>query len=84
MNDVIRKCVDELSKEEPRLDYVRGMLDTLLSMNAPVKTVSRNQPQEISTVQTSSTMETPIVDEAMLMEARVAAIRKNLPPVEME
>lgn len=33
MNSVIQKCVDELAKDNPRLDYVRGMLDTLLSMN---------------------------------------------------
>ena len=39
MNDVIRKCVDELAKEAPRLDYVRGMLDTILSMNEAVKPV---------------------------------------------
>jgi len=33
MNSVIQKCVEELAKDSPRLDYVRGMLDTLLSMN---------------------------------------------------
>lgn len=33
MNEVIRKCVEELGKQSPRLDYVRGMLDTLLAMS---------------------------------------------------
>lgn len=35
MNNVIRKCVDELNKEAPRIDYIRGMLESLLVMNAP-------------------------------------------------
>lgn len=37
MNDVLNKCVEELAKESPRLDYVRGMLDTLLSIQEPMK-----------------------------------------------
>lgn len=49
MNEVIKKCVEEFSQENPRLDYIRGMLDTLLSMNGvevvPVtKEIIQGQP----------------------------------------
>lgn len=35
MNNVIQKCVEELNKDTPRIDYIRGMLESLLVMNAP-------------------------------------------------
>ncbi len=38
---VIEKCLQELSVENPRLDYVRGMLETLLAM----------MPKEVSTAE---------------------------------
>lgn len=30
---ILKKCSDELSKDEPKLDYVRGMLETLIEMD---------------------------------------------------
>lgn len=30
---ILQKALDELSKEEPRIDYVRGMLETLIAMD---------------------------------------------------
>jgi len=30
----LRKCVDELKAEKPRLDYVVGILETLIEMSA--------------------------------------------------
>lgn len=35
MNNVIQKCVEELNKEAPRIDYIRGMLESILVMNTP-------------------------------------------------
>lgn len=35
MNPIIEKCVAELGKDTPSLDYIRGMLESLLVMNAP-------------------------------------------------
>lgn len=29
MKNIIKKCIDELNKENPKLDYVRGMLEVL-------------------------------------------------------
>lgn len=37
MNEILKKCVEELAKESPRLDYIRGMLDTVLAMSEPPK-----------------------------------------------
>lgn len=34
MNSIIQKAVDELVKESPNIDYVRGMLETVLAMNS--------------------------------------------------
>ncbi len=30
---ILKKCIDELNAENPRLDYLRGMLDTLMEMS---------------------------------------------------
>lgn len=38
MNNIIKKCIDELNKEEFRKDYVIGMLETLYDIqNAAAK-----------------------------------------------
>ncbi len=29
---ILKKCIDELSKDSPKLDYIRGMLETLYEM----------------------------------------------------
>lgn len=44
---ILQKCLDELSKSEgaPNIDYVRGMLETLIAM-APKET----SPQELKKV----------------------------------
>ena len=30
MKNILKKCIEELAKPEPRLDYVRGMLEVLV------------------------------------------------------
>lgn len=37
---ILQKCLDELSKESPKLDYVRGMLEVLIEQD--------NKPQPIA------------------------------------
>lgn len=34
MNPIITKCLKELDSDTPRLDYMRGMLETLLELQA--------------------------------------------------
>ena len=36
MNPIITKCLKELGSATPRLDYVRGMLETLLELQGNV------------------------------------------------
>lgn len=40
-NSILRKVIDELSKEQPNLDYIRGMLETLAEMQEPEPVGSR-------------------------------------------
>ena len=32
-SNILKKCLDELSKESPKLDYLRGMLEVLNEMS---------------------------------------------------
>lgn len=32
-NTILQKCVEELKKENPKLDYVLGMLETVIEMS---------------------------------------------------
>lgn len=32
-NSILKKCLDELTTPTPRIDYVCGMLETLIAMN---------------------------------------------------
>lgn len=41
MNGLIQKCVDELGKESPRLDYLRGLLEACLAMS-PTQVIAYN------------------------------------------
>lgn len=33
MKNILKKCLEELSKESPKLDYVRGMLEVLIEQD---------------------------------------------------
>lgn len=80
MNDVIRKCVEELNKADPNIDYVRGMLDTLLSMSTtgtPVPTPINATTYLPYVVPTSGD------PEIEALEAQTRAALKKMPPTEM-
>ena len=32
---ILQKCLDELQKENPKLDYIRGMIETIIEMSTP-------------------------------------------------
>ena len=38
MNGTLQKCIEELKKDKPSLDYVRGMLETLMDMQTTAGT----------------------------------------------
>lgn len=50
MNDILKKAIEELKAEKPRIDYVLGMLETLYEMQAPkiAATGGANPPPAVS------------------------------------
>lgn len=44
MKNIIKKCIDELAKPEPKLDYVRGMLEVLFEQDTPVPAIPQFKP----------------------------------------
>ena len=74
MNTVIQRCVEELAKDEPRLDYIRGMLDTLLSMNSPVNPSTQKEV----TKKLNEVFAESVFDEAAILDAKA---RNNLDKV---
>ncbi len=65
--NILKKCINELTKEKPNIDYVRGMLETLYEMQTPevVKTV-------IPKINLNATSQ-GTTDEASLMDAKAKA-----------
>lgn len=49
MNPIIQKCVEELNKETPRLDYIRGMLESVLLSSEPFPRASTLGPGSTNT-----------------------------------
>ena len=46
MIQILQKCLTELNCDQPRLDYIRGIIEAAMEMsNVPVKTVGPLPPQ---------------------------------------
>lgn len=68
MNEILKKCIEELAKDAPSIDYVRGMLETLLSMNTT--------PEKEIFVTKSDARVSPVTDpsdEAAILDAKARA-----------
>lgn len=73
-SNIIKKCIEELNKENFRKDYVLGMLESLYETqdNKVLKLTSVNTPGVISQV-------SPIVnDESSMLIAEANAKMKNI------
>ena len=74
--NILKKCLDELQKENPRLDYVRGILETLiesLEVSATSSsTFTYNPPIIYNPPITTS------VDEATMLENEAKAKLKSV------
>lgn len=46
--NILRKCLEELNKEDPRKDYVIGMLETLIDSQNNSQTIPLQQYQQFS------------------------------------
>jgi hypothetical protein len=44
MNTILTKCIVELKNEQPRIDYVLGMLETLAEMQGGTQAIGVDKP----------------------------------------
>lgn len=75
---LIQKIIDELSKDQPKLDYVRGILETVLE-SLPEEKVIWNPEKENLVVSNrlKGELDKPI-DEAQVLEAGTRAKMKTI------
>lgn len=60
--NILQKILTELGKEEPSLDYIKGMVETLMEVNN-----TTNEPtQFVSKLQTTSPQSTAPSDEEQI------------------
>ena len=64
---ILKKCVDELKKDKPRMDYIVGILETLLDMQGGNLSVVSTHPLF------PDKLNPPIVDEGRLLDAMAKA-----------
>lgn len=73
--NLLQKCLDELAKDSPKLDYVRGILETLIALSEKEISVISVKPAEVT-----PTFQPPKqIDEAASLEAAAAAAMKKIP-----
>jgi hypothetical protein len=76
---ILQKCLEELDKETPRLDYIRGMLETLVSMDEPVS-YKKDEKGYIVPVTPTAKPKTETQDEGEILtaqaKARLAAVKE--------
>jgi hypothetical protein len=67
--NILKKCIDELNAETPRLDYLRGMLETLLEMQEGL--VSSVAEHRVVSPRVAGSIPAPAaLDEAAVLDAR--------------
>lgn len=75
--NILKKCLEELSKDEPKLDYVRGMLETLIEMSESLKKCACDGEMKGNVIHTMSACHdephNSERDEASILEAGVKA-----------
>jgi hypothetical protein len=80
---ILKKCLDELSKDSPKLDYVRGMLETLIEIQNPILTIpSLVIPKNIVPGMVHTVPENQ--DEATLLDAKARAALETIKSMNTE
>lgn len=72
---ILKKCLAELQSATPRLEYIEGMLETLIEMNTAGSSNGRTEdlgPSDVGSIPTPATRNIP-QDEAAMLEARARA-----------
>jgi hypothetical protein len=79
ISTILEKCLEELSNETPRLDYIRGMLEVLLASQEKVAS-SKSEERGATTatpnvVGSTSTDKTPEEILDMMAKARLNDVK---------
>jgi len=83
---ILERAIELLKEEKPKIDYVLGMLETLLSVNGDVAQIGRALPEsvnlDVAERQKKVVGSTPTIpnDEASLLDAKAKAMLNKLPP----
>lgn len=68
MNKTLRKILEELDKEQPRLDYIKGMLEVLIEGDITVKPSVQLSSIPTIPVNPSATRESVPMEEAEMLD----------------
>jgi len=80
MNNILAKCIEELKQDKPRVDYILGMLETLMEMQEKPP-VRPTKPPEVA----KPTKEpVPLDDEAALLDAQVRVAMAKIQQLQPE
>lgn len=82
MNNLLAKCVAELKKDKPELQYVIGILETLIEIQSPpkdayLKATDNGVVVTTPEIEIKRALETSS-DEASILEAQAKAMRGKL------
>jgi len=64
---ILQKCVEELKKSEPKIDYILGMLETVIEMSGVVVTSTPVVPNTVY-IQATGTTPQPLSEEERLAQ----------------
>jgi hypothetical protein len=73
---VIQKIIDELGKESPRLDYIRGVLETLFE-SLP-SDVNKDVDKSLDKIFNSVVTAVPAIGEGTILDKEAAARLSNI------
>jgi len=81
---ILKKCLTELSQETPKLDYVRGMLETLIEIQPDMAVVVKEDGTAstfpMSQIHTNKVPQ----DEASLLDAKARAALETIKAMNTE
>jgi hypothetical protein len=77
--NLLKKCIAELEKEKPNIDYLRGMLETLYEIQEPSAIITNKNP--VSPVPPASNES---FSEAEILEKEAKARLNNITNVAIE
>lgn len=66
---ILQKCLDELKKDEPNIEYIKGMLETLILLSNPLIPIINNTKEQYVTEKVKELVRTETIsDEEIALE----------------